>query len=271
LSLTALGQLLVASCGGTHGPAPATGGNGARTLAQRREAHLFGLGEDAVPELASLWPALASRAAVEVTETLRVGRDGGVHCVHVVVAGDFAQEAFETWREAASSYDCEDDDEPRRIECRGEGVTLAIQSDAGEFDPDAAALDALAVEMGVPGGPSASAMACVEGVGVSRLASIDERLHRSGLLEPWHELHERLGVRRFADLRWTRSSERGDELSVRYAGDEEAFALAEEWARDSGFSGGDGVWRRVSVPLAFSLELRAGHSPEIELVLAREP
>jgi hypothetical protein len=111
----------------------------------------------------------------------------------------------------------------------------------------------------------------VDGLSRSRLATIDERLHREGLLEPWQPLHELLGARRFLELRWSRSAEGGHELHVRYGADEEAFELATEWARQSGLAGADGVWQRVGSPLSFVLELRATEPPEIELALTRDP
>lgn len=264
--------LALAACGGA-GPAgagsPAGGSIGAAVHARSAE-HLFGLTEVALPELAPIWPALSSRAATEVTETLRVDEERATHCVHVVVAGDLAMEARAEWQRGAeqAGYACEPGE--GELRCASESTSLRVWED-GEPGEEALALEALAAEMGVPAEPSSTVIACVEGLSPSRLATIDERLHREALLEPWEPLHELLGGRRFVELRWSRSPERGDELQVRYRADEEAFELAVEWARTNGLAGADGVWQRVGHPLSFALELRESDSPEIELALTREP
>ncbi|HEY8427552.1 MAG TPA: hypothetical protein VIL20_04225 [Sandaracinaceae bacterium] len=235
------------------------------------EEHLFGLTEEALPELAPIWPALSARAATEVSETLRIEGERATHCVHVVVAGDFAIEAHREWRRGAegAGFACEELEGGFR--CADGGVALRVWADGGP-DQGAPALEALAAEMGVDEEPSSTAVACVEGLGRARLATIDERLHRAALLEPWQPLHERLGAWRFLELRWSRRAE-GDELCVRYRGDDEALELASEWARENGLAEADGAFQRVGRPLSFALELRPADedAPEIELVLTREP
>jgi len=249
--------LFALACGGPPAPPPAPTSASGRGGAHDPRAHLLGVSEEAFPELASLWPALSARPATEVIETFSV--EEGAHCLQVLVAGDFAQEALAAWREGVRGLDCE-------ATCRRDGLTLAIRAEGGDPPPDAAMLEALAAEMGVPEEPSATALACVEAHGASRLARIDERLHVEGLLEPWRELHERLGERRFVELRWTRSAERGTELSVRYRADEEARELAIEWAQGAGLAADEGGWRLIDEPISLAVELREG----IELLLVRD-
>jgi hypothetical protein len=265
-----LALVLLAGCGAPSGAAPPSFATSTGVASESaREAHLLGVTEAALPELAPLWPALSARAATEVVESLSVGEEGAaVHCLQVIVAGDLAQEALEAWREGARGLECEGDASDER--CRGERTALRITSDTGAIDEEVAALDAIAAEMGMPPEPSATVAACVEGLSRARLARIDERLHVAGLLEPWHELHERLGARRFAELRWTRS-ERGTEVAVRYHADEEALELASEWARASGLAADDGAWRWIDAAMRLALELRPGPTPSIELLLVREP
>ncbi|MCZ7687142.1 MAG: hypothetical protein M5U28_53740 [Sandaracinaceae bacterium] len=262
--------LAVAACGGA--PAGDRGRLGGETGGHARpspEEHLFGLTDEALPELAPIWPALSARAATELVETLRVEEGRATHCVQIVVAGDLALEARAEWRRGAeqAAYACEEGQ--GEVSCAAEGATLRIVEDGG---PDEAepALEALAAEMGVETQPSSAAVACVEGLGPSRLATIDERLHLAGLLEPWLPLHEQLGGWRLLELRWSRG-ERGDEVAVRYRGDGEAFELATEWARASGLAGDGRVWQRVGSPLSLALELRDAEAPELELTLTRDP
>ncbi len=264
-----LAMLSLAGCGAPAGAAhPSFATRAGAHSAGAREAHLLGVSEEAIPELAPLWPALSARAATEVVESLSVAEGAAVHCLSVMVAGDLAQEALEAWREGARGSTCEG--EPSDVRCRRDATALRIT--AGEaLDEDVATLDAIAAEMGMPPEPSAMVVACVEGLSLSRLSRIDERLHVDGLLEPWHELHERLGARRFAELRWTRSASRGTELAVRYRADEEALELASEWARAAGLAADDGAWRWIDAAMRLALELRPGPSPSIELLLVREP
>lgn len=260
----------LASCGGApsgdRGLAGADVGGAHRRSAEER---LFGLTEEAMPELAPIWPALSARAATELVEVLRVADGSASHCLHIVVAGDLALEARTEWRRGAerAAYACE----PREAEvsCAGESATLRIVADGGPSDAEPV-LEALAAEMGVEAQPSSTAVACVEGLSASRLATIDERLHLAGLLEPWRPLHEQLGGWRLLELRWSRG-ERGDEVAVRYRGDGEAFELATEWARASGLAGDGRVWQRVGSPLSLALELRDAEPPELELTLTRDP
>ncbi len=262
--------LALSACGGAAVPAPAPSAELGTTPHPNRVEHLYGLTEEAFPELAPIWPALSARAATEVTELLRIEEDRATHCLSVVVVGDLAVEARIAWRRGAESADYECQTADGELRCEAESRTLRLWEDGGGED-DPVALEALAAEMGVEEEPASSAMACVTGLGPSRLASIDARLHRAALLEPWEALHERLGARRFVELAWTHGEARGEELRVRYRGDEEAFELAAEWARSAGLAGTDGVWQLVGEPISYALELRAGEAPEIELTLTREP
>lgn len=219
----------------------------------------MGLTEEAFPELAPLWPSLSAYPALEVVETFSIER--AAHCLHVAVAGDFAPAAVVAWNEAALALGCEGE----AAACRG--VTLAIGMEAHP-GPEVASLEALAVEMGVPSEPSAVLSACVPAYGRARLARIDERLHRAGLLEPWRELHERLGTHRFVELRWSRTETSGIELSVHYRADPEARELAVEWAREAGLLADDDGRRRIEPSRGLALEL---DEERIELLLIRDP
>lgn len=262
--------LALTACGAPGGPSIAASVTSGAQRHERAEAHLFGITEQAFPELAPLWPALSARAATEVSEQLRVGEGGVVHCVELVVEGDLAREARAAWREgaAAAGYACElIAQDGSEVRCEHERTRLRVLAEDAPTDDDAS-LEALASEMGVEPEPSSVAVACVDALPAARLARLDERLHRAGLLEPWHDLHEQLGARRLSEITWTRS-ERGDEVSVTYRADEEAIELAGLWARENGLVGVEGFWQRVGGPLRIALGVRAP-PPMIELTLERD-
>ncbi len=276
-ALRALGLasvLVVAvGCGGPGTVAVAPAIAGSVHHPERAEAHLFGLTEDAFPELAPLWPALSARPATEVAERMHIEGDEVDHCLRVVVAGDLAVEAREAWLAGARSvgYACAPADPAApEVRCERDQEALVVWADGGPEDPDAARLEALATELGVPAEPSSTVKACERALPPARLASVDARLHRAGLLEPWRDLHERLGTRRLIEIGWTRA-ERGDEVRVRYRSDPEAFEQATSWARGAGLAGADGSWRRIDAPLSFALALREGPPAEIVLTVERAP
>jgi hypothetical protein len=229
------------------------------------EENLLGLGDAAFPELAPVWTAIASHPANEVGESVRVG-ESLAHCLRVVVVGDLVRGARRSWRRAFEEAGAECDDSREGSICQSELLpTLEIALDGEE----PAALEAVAAELAIARERSISLSSCANDLPISRLASIDERLHAAGLLEPWRELHERVGASRMIELSWTRSADRGDEVAVVYRADEEALALAEDWAQRAGLSGVNDAWVRAEGALTIAIELDRTRG-EVRLGVTRE-